>query len=66
MAKSLIQNGIPNEKLVIGLSANARGYNLASRNETTPGSFVYEYARLNNSQSTDGRFAYHEVTVKVV
>ncbi|KAI6177177.1 Chitinase-like protein C25A8.4 [Aphelenchoides bicaudatus] len=61
MANTLVKNGIPEEKLIIGLNTVARGYSLASRNDTSHGSFAYEYAHLNNSQSKDGRFAYQEI-----
>lgn len=60
-AARLTKNGIPEEKLIIGLSALARGYSLASRNETYHGAGAYEFAVLN-SKLTDGRVPYQDVS----
>lgn len=61
MAISLINNGITENKIIIGLSANARGYNLVDRNETYHGAPVYEFARIESSKSIDGRFPYQDI-----
>jgi hypothetical protein len=60
-ADMLTIDGIPPEKIIIGLTAYARGYNLVDMNQTTHNAPVYEVARLPNSSSTDGRFPYQEI-----
>lgn len=59
----LINNGIPENQIIIGLSAKARGYNLVSRNETSHGAPAYEFARLESVASDDGRFAYQDASL---
>jgi hypothetical protein len=64
MANSLIRNGIIAEKIIVGLSARARGYNLVNSNETFNGAFVYEFAHPQGiAPLEDGRFAYQDVSL---
>ncbi|KAI6216731.1 hypothetical protein M3Y99_01801700 [Aphelenchoides fujianensis] len=60
-AERLVKYGVPPERLVIGLSAWARGYELIDGNQTDHEAPVYGVFQLPETVRDDGRFAYQEI-----